>query len=82
MKVLILGADGYLGWPTTMHFANEGHDVYAIDNLSKRKIESEHGVEPLNIIKPFNERIKSWNLIRLGCLSAILFSFYSGLFSF
>ena len=62
MKVLILGADGYLGWPTTMHFANEGHDVYAIDNLSKRKIESEHGVEPLNIIKPFNERIKSWNL--------------------
>ena len=62
MKVLILGADGYLGWPTTMHFANEGHEVYAIDNLSKRKIESEHGVEPLNTIKPFNERIKSWNL--------------------
>ncbi len=62
MKILILGGDGYLGWPTAMHFANEGHDVYAIDNLSKRKIESEHGVEPLNIIKPFNERIKSWNL--------------------
>ena len=62
MKILILGADGYLGWPTTMHFANEGHEVYAIDNLSKRKIESEHGVEPLNIIKPFNERVKSWNL--------------------
>ena len=57
-----MGGDGYLGWPTAMHFANEGHDVYAIDNLSKRKIESEHGVEPLNIIKPFNERIKSWNL--------------------
>ena len=62
MKVLILGGDGYLGWPTTMHFANEGHDVYAIDNLSKRKIESEYGVEPLNIIKPFNERVKAWNL--------------------
>ncbi len=61
MKVLILGGDGYLGWPTTMHFANEGHDVYAIDNLSKRKIESEYGVEPLNIIKPFNERVKAWN---------------------
>ena len=62
MKVLILGGDGYLGWPTTMHFANEGHDVYVIDNLSKRKIESEYGVEPLNIIKPFNERVKAWNL--------------------
>ena len=57
MKVLILGGDGYLGWPTTMHFANEGYEVYSIDNLSKRKIESEHGVEPLNIIKPFNETI-------------------------
>jgi len=62
MKILILGADGYLGWPTAMHFANEGHNVYAIDNLSKRKIESEYGIEPLNSIKPFNERIKSWNL--------------------
>lgn len=62
MKILILGADGYLGWPTAMHFANEGHSVYAIDNLSKRKIESEYGIEPLNSIKPFNERIKSWNL--------------------
>jgi len=62
MRVLILGGDGYLGWPTAMHFANQGYDVYAIDNLSKRKIELEHGVEPLNIIKPFNERIKSWNL--------------------
>ena len=38
MKVLILGGDGYLGWPTTMHFANEGHDVYAIDNLSKERL--------------------------------------------
>ena len=37
MKILILGGDGYLGWPTAMHFANEGHDVYAIDNLSKEK---------------------------------------------
>ena len=38
MKILILGSDGYLGWPTTMHFANLGHDVFAIDNLSKRKL--------------------------------------------
>jgi len=61
MKILILGGDGYLGWPTSMHLANEGHEVYSIDNLSKRKIASEHGVEPLNIIKPFNERVKFWN---------------------
>ena len=61
MKILILGADGYLGWPTSMHFANEGHEVYSIDNLSKKKIEFDYGVETLNSIKPFQERIKIWN---------------------
>ena len=39
MKILILGADGYLGWPTSMYFSDLGHDVYALDNFSKRKIE-------------------------------------------
>ena len=33
MKILILGGDGYLGWPTSMFFANKGHHVYSIDNL-------------------------------------------------
>ncbi len=61
MKVLILGADGYLGWPTTMYFSNKGCEVYAVDNLSKRKIESEFGTEPLNLLKPFHERVKAWN---------------------
>ena len=61
MKVLILGADGYLGWPTTIFFSNKGYDVYAVDNLSKRKIETEFGTEPLNLLKPFHERVKIWN---------------------
>ena len=61
MKILILGSDGYLGWPTTMHFANLGHDVFAIDNLSKRKIESEYGIEPINSVKFFQDRVKIWN---------------------
>jgi UDP-sulfoquinovose synthase len=38
MRVLILGADGYLGWPTCMHFANRGHEVYAVDNYYRRLI--------------------------------------------
>ena len=61
MKILILGSDGYLGWPTTMHFANLGHEVFAIDNLSKRKIESEYGIEPINTVKFFQDRVKIWN---------------------
>ena len=36
MKILILGADGYLGWPTTLHFADQGHEVVAVDNYWKR----------------------------------------------
>jgi len=61
MKILILGSDGYLGWPTTMHFANLGHEVFAVDNLSKRKIESEYGIEPINTVKFFQDRFKIWN---------------------
>jgi len=61
MKVLILGSDGYLGWPTAMHFANNGHQVFAVDNLSKRKIETELGVGPLNQVKLFQDRTKIWN---------------------
>ena len=61
MKILILGSDGYLGWPTAIHFSNLGHNVFAIDNLSKRKIESEYGIEPINSVKFFQDRIKIWN---------------------
>jgi UDP-sulfoquinovose synthase len=61
MKILILGADGYLGWPTAMHFANMGHEVFAVDNLSKRKIESEYGIEPINSVRFFQDRVKIWN---------------------
>ena len=37
MRILILGGDGYLGWPASMYFANKGHKVLTIDNLSKKK---------------------------------------------
>ena len=36
MKILILGGDGYLGWPTAMHFAAAGHDVTVVDNYLRR----------------------------------------------
>jgi UDP-sulfoquinovose synthase len=61
MKILILGADGYLGWPTSLHFASKGHDVFILDNLSKRKIENEFGIEPLIALNPFDQRVKKWN---------------------
>ena len=61
MKTLILGGDGYLGWPTCMYFANLGHQVYTVDNFCKRQIELEVGVTPLNKVFTLQERIDFWN---------------------
>jgi nucleoside-diphosphate-sugar epimerase len=36
MKVLILGIDGYLGWPLALHLIEQKHDVVGIDNMSRR----------------------------------------------
>tara|TARA_B100000963_G_scaffold335042_1_gene328834 strand:+ start:6968 stop:8122 length:1155 start_codon:yes stop_codon:yes gene_type:complete len=61
MKVLILGADGYLGWPTSMFFANKGYKVLAVDNFFKRKIELEYGISPINEVLTLQSRVKHWN---------------------
>lgn len=47
MRVIVLGGDGYLGWPTAMRFAARGHDVLVIDNYLRRRIAQETGSEPL-----------------------------------
>lgn len=47
MKVLVLGADGYLGWPTAMHFAARGHEVWAVDNYLRRTMALETSSEAL-----------------------------------
>lgn len=58
MKILILGGDGYLGWPTAMRFAVKGHEVTIADNLSKRLWEAECGVAPLWPILPLQSRAR------------------------
>ena len=60
MKVLILGGDGYLGWPTAMYLSRKGHDVAVLDNYIKRFWESQAEVEPLTPINNLNKRIKIW----------------------
>lgn len=42
MRVLILGVDGYIGWPLALHLLKHGHEVYGVDNLSRR-----HGVKSI-----------------------------------
>jgi UDP-sulfoquinovose synthase len=62
-RVLILGGDGYLGWPTAMYLSSRGHTVAVADNFAKRSWEREIGVEPLNPIGTLVERIAAWEEI-------------------
>lgn len=61
MNILILGGDGYLGWPTAMYFSKQGHAVAIVDNMSKRFWEAEHGVAPLFHISTLQRRVRLWN---------------------
>lgn len=47
MRILILGGDGYLGWPTAMHFSNRGHDVHCVDNYLRRRAVREQRADSL-----------------------------------
>jgi len=60
MKILILGGDGFCGWPTALHLSKMGHEVFIVDNLSRRKIDIELEAESLTPIKPMNARLKAW----------------------
>ena len=60
MKVLVLGGDGFCGWPTSLHLSDHGHDVTIVDNLSRRKIDVELEVESLTSIRPIHERVRVW----------------------
>jgi len=60
MKVLVLGGDGFCGWPTALHLSAEGHEVTIVDNLSRRFIDVELEVESLTPIRPIHERLAAW----------------------
>ena len=60
MRVLILGGDGFCGWPTALHLSAQGHEVAIVDNLSRRKIDIELECESLTPIRPMGERLRAW----------------------
>lgn len=60
MKILILGGDGYLGWPQALHFSNKGHEVLIIDSLMRRQFDSKNNFDSLIPIRPLKERIDVW----------------------
>jgi len=63
MKVIVLGGDGFCGWPTSIHLSHLGHEVTIADNLSRRNIDNELGVNSLTPITPIQTRIAAWKEI-------------------
>jgi UDP-sulfoquinovose synthase len=63
VKVLVLGGDGFCGWPCAVNLADVGHDVVIVDNLSRRKIDIDLGVESLTPIAGIRERLTAWEQV-------------------
>jgi UDP-sulfoquinovose synthase len=60
MRVLILGGDGYLGWPTAMRFSARGHDVSVVDNFSRRRRHNDNSTDSLLPIRSLYDRVAAW----------------------
>ena len=60
MRILILGGDGYLGWPTAMRFSARGHEVSVVDNFSRRRWHVQHSTDSLTPIRSLADRIEAW----------------------
>lgn len=60
MKVLILGGDGFCGWPTSLHLSAQGHDVAIVDSLVRRNIDNELEASSLTPIQPISARLAAW----------------------
>ncbi len=60
MRILILGGDGYLGWPTALRFSARGHEVVIMDNFSRRLWHHEQSTDSLTPISSMADRIEAW----------------------
>jgi UDP-sulfoquinovose synthase len=63
MRILVLGGDGYLGWPTAMHFSARGHDVAVVDNYLRRRTVLEAGADSLTPVLNLAQRTDAWKRI-------------------
>lgn len=60
MRVLILGGDGFCGWPTSLHLSERGHDVTIVDNFARRNADIELEASSLTPITPLGTRLRAW----------------------
>ena len=60
MRILVLGGDGYLGWPTALHLSARGHDVAVLDSFARRGYDEELGTQSLIQIAALDGRVERW----------------------
>jgi UDP-sulfoquinovose synthase len=63
MRIMVLGGDGYLGWPTAMYLSAHGHDVAVLDNAVRRQYDEELGSGSLVPIESLRTRVKAWRRV-------------------
>ncbi|MFB6723506.1 NAD-dependent epimerase/dehydratase family protein [Kribbella sp. NPDC056345] len=63
MRVLVLGGDGYLGWPTALHLSDRGHELAVLDNFARRGYDRELGVQSLVPIEDLDTRVAVWQQV-------------------
>ncbi len=63
VRILVLGGDGYLGWPTALHLSELGHDVAVLDNFVRRSYDDELGLQSLVPIESLHHRVRAWREI-------------------
>src|ERR671933_2515584 len=60
MRVLVLGGDGFCGWPTSLHLSARGHEVTVVDNFARRNADIELEATSLTPIAPLGTRLAAW----------------------
>jgi UDP-sulfoquinovose synthase len=60
VNILILGGDGYLGWPTALHLSALGHEVAVADNFLRRYMVMELGAASLTPVQSLHQRVRAW----------------------
>ena len=63
MRILVLGGDGYCGWPTALYLSKRGHEIAIADSFVRRSWDRELGAESLTTIRPLAERLRNWHAL-------------------
>ena len=59
-NIIVIGGDGFCGWPTALHLSELGHNITIVDNLSRREIDEKMGADSLTPIASMEDRLEAW----------------------